>query len=295
MFVFAALLKIALLTSDHIPASDKPEDQLLINALHEYEVEAQSVDWHSPNVVWSDFDAVLVYSTWDYYENPSEFVDLLRQIEDSGTKVYNSSSIVEWNADKKYLQDLETWGLKTIDTVYLSPGELENLETILIEKGWNECVIKPQFSASGYHTYRFNLSDVQNIKDKLKDFDEQYMVQPLAEEVISEGEWSFVFFEKEYVHCILKKPKEGEFKVQGGQKIPISPPDWMIKEVEHILETIDLPSLKTRVDVIQRDGEIRIMEIEMIEPVLYLKYSDESAKTIAKKMSDKFKSDMGKT
>lgn len=287
MFLLAALLNLALLTSDKIPESDKPDDQLLIEALRDYKIEAQSVDWHSQDMIWSDFDAVLVFSTWDYYEDNPKFFGVLQRIENMGPKVYNSPSIVQWNSCKKYLRDLEELGLKTIETVYLSSAELGDLRSILIEKGWNDCVIKPQVSASGYHTYRFNLSNLEYIRDDLKNCDEQFMVQPFAEEIISEGEWSFVFFNKEYIHCILKKPLEGHFLVQKGTKTPIQPPDWMIREAQHIIETINLPTLQTRVDVIRRGNELRIMEVEMIEPSLYLKYFPGSEKKIAKKICEK--------
>lgn len=97
----------------------------------------------------------------------------------------------------------------------------------------------------------------------------------------------FVFFDKEYMHCILKKPAPGNFRVQKGIKIPIEPPEWMLKEAQHIIETLNRPAMQTRVDVIRRGNEIRIMEIEMIEPSLYLKYFPGSEKKIAKKIRDK--------
>jgi len=287
MFFLATLFNLALLTSDNIPQSAKPDDKLLIEALQDYKIEARSVDWCSSEVIWSDFDAVLVFSTWDYYKDNSKFIATLQKIENMGVKVYNSPSIIQWNSCKKYLQDLEKLGLKTIETIYVSSFELENIKSILIEKGWDDCVIKPQISASGYHTYRFNLSNLKSLQDILKNYDEEFMVQPFAEEIISEGEWSFVFFNNEYIHCVLKKPLEGNFLVQKGRNTPIQPPDWMIREAQHINEIINLPSLKTRIDVIRRGNELRIMEIEMIEPGLYLQYFPGSEKKLAEKISEK--------
>jgi len=287
MLFFAALLNLALLTSNKFPESDKVDDKILIEALREYNIAAQPVDWRSPDVIWSDFDAVLVYSTWDYYEDYPKFLSTLQKIESMNIKLFNYSSIIQWNACKKYLKDLEKLGLKTIESVYISANELDNLQSILIEKGWDDCVIKPQISTSGYHTFRFNLSNIEHIQDYLKNFDEQFIIQPFAEEIIAEGEWSFVFFDREYIHCMLKKPLEGNFRVQKGIKIPIQPPEWMIKEAQHIIETINRPALQTRVDVIRRGNEIRIMEIEMIEPSLYLRYFPGSEKRIARKISEK--------
>ncbi|HUD01262.1 MAG TPA: hypothetical protein VMR37_02980, partial [Rhabdochlamydiaceae bacterium] len=107
MLFFAALLNLALLTSNKFPESDKVDDKILIEALREYNIAAQPVDWRSPDVIWSDFDAVLVYSTWDYYEDYPKFLSTLQKIESMNIKLFNYSSIIQWNACKKYLKDLE--------------------------------------------------------------------------------------------------------------------------------------------------------------------------------------------
>ena len=282
-----ALLNLALLTTDKYPESKKLDDQLLRQALREYNIEAQSVDWNAPDSVWSQFDAVLVYSTWDYYDDHSKFLALLRKMEGMGIKVYNPPSIIEWNSCKTYLKDLEKLGLRIIESIFISSAELGNVKAIMMKKGWNECVIKPQISTSGRHTYRFNLSTLENIQNLLKDCDDQLIIQPFVEEIITEGEWSFVFFDNEFIHCVLKKPDEGEFLVQKGTKILINPPDWMIQEAQHIVSTIQLPVLQLRLDVIRRGNELRIMEVEAIEPNLFLKYFPGSEKILAKKLSEK--------
>ncbi len=286
MCIIAAVFHLALLTSDAYPISKKIDDQLLIDALKEHKIEVQSVDWNSIDAL-TTFDAVLVFSTWDYYKNSLQFLDNLRTIEEQGLKVYNSYDIIKWNHSKQYLNDLEKLGLKPIESIYISSNDLDELKTILVEKGWNDCVIKPQISTSGHHTSRFSLASLDDILSSYKSYDEQYIVQPFAEEVISEGEWSFVFFDKEFIHCVLKKPLEGNFLVQKGTITPVDPPEWMLQEAQHIIDTIDLPALKTRIDVIRRGNELRIMEIEMIEPGLYLKYFPGSEKKLAKILSER--------
>jgi glutathione synthase/RimK-type ligase-like ATP-grasp enzyme len=286
MHLLATLLHLALLTTNEYDASKKPDDTLLMEALKEYAIEAQPVDWNT-DTVWTDFDAVLVYSTWDYYKNNEKFLDLLKQIEDQDVKVYNPLSVVRWNSSKRYLEDLENLGLKPIESLYISWDELDNLKQLLLEKGWDDCIIKPQISASGHNTCRFNLSNIEDMEARFKSYGEQYIVQPFAEEIITEGEWSFVFFENEYIHCVLKKPREGSFLVQNGSVTTIQPPEWMIKEAKHIIDTIHLPALKTRLDVIRRGDELRIMEVEMIEPNLHLKRFPGSENRLAKKIYER--------
>jgi glutathione synthase/RimK-type ligase-like ATP-grasp enzyme len=289
MLLLAALFNLAILTSDKYPEEKKPDDKLLLEALHAYDVEAKHVDWNTEDCNWSQFDAVLVYSTWDYYENHSKFIKVLNKIENQGVKVYNPPSIIEWNSCKTYLKDLKNLGLNTIDSVFISASELDNLRTLVVDNGWDECVIKPQISTSGHGTYRFNLSTLEEIRSLLKDSREDFIVQPFAEEVVTEGEWSFVFFDNEYLHCILKKPNEGEFLVQKGTKIIVQPQEWMIQEAKKIVKTINMPVLQMRVDVIRQKDSLKIMEVEMIEPSLYLRYFPQSEKIVAQKLCEKLR------
>lgn len=288
MIVFAALLNLALLTSNKYFDFVKSDDKLLIEALREYDIEARSVDWRSSEVNWPAFDAALIYSTWDYYEDYAKFLANLQKIELLGLKVCNPPNIVKWNSSKKYLKDLEDLGLKTIESLYISSKELDTLQPMLIENGWVDCVIKPQVSTSGHNTFRFKQSNIEHVKNKFKGLNEDLIVQPFAEEIEKEGEWSFVFVNKEYIHCVLKKPPQGGFLVQKGTKVPVQPPEWMIQAAQNIVDTIDLPVLQTRVDVIRRGKELIIMEIEMIEPVLYLRYFPGSAKKVARMISEEF-------
>jgi hypothetical protein len=282
MFLLAALLNLAILTTDKYP--NKEDDELLKCALHECNVLAQSINWHAADTDWSQFDAVLVLSTWDYYENHSQFLSLLKKIKQMDIQIYNPLPIIEWNSCKTYLKDLEKWGLKTIESIYISKEQLNTLPTLLIERGWDECVIKPQISTSGHGTYRFNLSSFNALKLE----GEQFIVQPFAREVVEEGEWSFVFFDNQYMHCMLKKPDPGEFLVQKGTKIYAEPEAWMLQEVKNAVQALNLPLVHLRIDVIRRGNEIRIMELEMIEPSLFLKYFPGSEKIFAQKIKDCF-------
>ena len=113
---------------------------------------------------------------------------------------------------------------------------------------------------------------------------EDWILQPFAPEIISEGEWSFVFFDKEYLHCVLKKPAPTHFIVQTGNKTPIQPPQWMLHEAQHIIDTINLPARQTRIDMIRRGDEIRIMEVEMVEPSLYMRFFPGSERELQRKL-----------
>jgi glutathione synthase/RimK-type ligase-like ATP-grasp enzyme len=154
-----------------------------------------------------------------------------------------------------------------------------------MEKGWSDCVIKPQISASAYRTNRFQISDqnsLEAIREFYKEPDEKLLIQPFAEEILSEGEWSFIFFNNKYQFCVLKTPPKDHFLVQRGTSSSAEPEQWMIDEAQKIVDTIRLPTIQTRVDVIRRKNELRIMEIEMIEPRIFLNLFPGSEKNLAR-------------
>lgn len=281
---------IALLTSNKF-AEWKQDDLLLINALQEEQMEARSVIWNSAENVWSDFEAVIVLSTWDYFEGQLDhFFETIHNIEKQGIPVFNCLETIQWNSSKVYLRTLEERGVKIVDSIFLSSQQLQNLPVLLTEKRWEECIIKPTISAGGHDTFRFNKSNLNEIQRYFANYSIDLIIQPFMQEIITEGEWSFVFFDGEFAHCVLKKPAAGKFLVQdihGGSVTPVYPPSWMIEEAKKILDATGQSYLHARVDVIKKDSSLIVMEIEMIEPNLFLKFFEGSEKKLAKKIKER--------
>ncbi len=285
---FAA--SIALLTGKKFDEW-KFDDKLLIDALKAEQIEAKSVVWDNPNNDWSAFDAVIVFSTWDYCEgdNLADFLETIHSIEKKGVPVYNNFDTIKWNSSKKYLNELAKKGVPIIESAYITAADLENLPNILLEKEWNSYIIKPVVGCGGHNTLRFNRSTINKIQEHFKNFERELIVQPFMQEIITEGEWSFVFFDNEFVHCVLNKPAQSNFLVQvinGGSVNPIVPPEWMIQEAKKILQMTGKEHLHARVDLIRKENSVVVMEIEMIEPWLYLCYFPGSEKKMAKKIKE---------
>jgi glutathione synthase/RimK-type ligase-like ATP-grasp enzyme len=266
----------------------KTDEKLLIKALKNFGVETHLIDWKSKDVKWEAFDAALIFSTWDYHKKSDEFLAKIQKIHNLGVKVLNPPEVIKWNSSKTYLKDLENLGLKPIETMYISASclsDLDGLTNALSKRGWDDCVVKPQVSASAYRTNRFQLSDPKSLKkvqEVYQNPNEKLMIQPFAKEILSEGEWSFLFFNNEYQFCVLKTPPKGHFLVQRGTSVPAHPEEWMIREAKKIVDTLRLPTVQTRVDCIRRGSELRIMEIEMIEPRIFLNYFPGSEKKLAR-------------
>lgn len=272
------------------------DDILLANSFFKHNLIYEEVIWSDSTINWSNYDGVLIRSTWDYHEGKLDlFLQTLKKIEEIGIPLFNSYKTVRWNCKKTYLQELLEVGIPIIDTLFVSPNENQTIESLLQEKGWTTCILKPAVSAGASNTFKaHSAQEAQNIYSKYYERDDIVLIQPFAEEIVNDGEWSFIFFNGQYSHTVLKRPPVGDFRVQlffGNQN---KPEKWMVDSAEQILKTvtaiIDENPLYVRVDTIRRDNELRVMEIELIEPYLYLQTSQDASDRFALSLKSRIRS-----
>ena len=99
------MTRVALVTCDRFPALYE-DDLLLVAALDAIGIDSQPASWSDPNIDWLAFDALVIRSPWDYFERLSEFRAWLDARIASGVRMLNPAAILDWNFDKRYLQDL---------------------------------------------------------------------------------------------------------------------------------------------------------------------------------------------
>lgn len=271
-------MKIALATYQ-LPEEKKidissTEDQELIDYLTAKGIDIQSEIWNDVNVDWSIYQVVVIKSTWDYHEQLPAFKEWLHKIQSLGLKILNPVSIIEWNSHKGYLKDIDQKGLPTFAGQYLPKGSTIN-ENLLLQKNIEEWVIKPCVSAGALNTLRLNRSQFKEKEMAINELlqTEDFILQPFVEE-IKNGEWSFLFFNNVFSHCILKTPKTGDFRVQhfyGGSISYPTPDPKHIEEASKYLSILKEPILYARVDGVMVNNQFRLMELELIEPYLFLK------------------------
>jgi hypothetical protein len=187
----------------------------------------------------------------------------------------NPAALVRWNLHKAYLDDLAAAGHAVIETVRVPRGEPRSLAALLDERGWKEAVVKPAVSASAHRTFRVGRSEAPSRQGELSAIvsDGDALVQPLASEILDGGEWSLVFVAGAFSHAVLKRGASGEFRVQeeyGGHAVPGDPGPFVVAQAAAVLASAPGRSAYARVDGIVRDGSFVLMELELIEPVLYL-------------------------
>jgi glutathione synthase/RimK-type ligase-like ATP-grasp enzyme len=278
-------LSIALATYERAPGL-APDDRGLVPALAALGVHAEAVPWSSIDVDWRDYDAVVLRSTWDYHLRLDGFHAWLDRLASLGVAVMNSPSLVRWNTDKRYLLDLARKGVATIPTMVVDTGEADDVAQVATAEGWSRIVVKPAVSASGFETYAVDVPFDAAARASVERAVEvgAVLVQPFAPEVPRDGEYSFVFIDGEFSHAAIKRAGQGEFRVQtehGGSVSPVAVDDSLVLQAAHVLAAAPEKPLYARVDGISRSGAFLLMELELIEPNLFLELREGAAAKLA--------------
>lgn len=244
-----------------------PDDQLAANELETLGCPVAGVAWDDPEVRWDGFDAVVIRSAWNYHLAIDEFRSWLGRMAETGTTLINPVKMLLWNADKRYLLDLRDSGVAIPETVLANSGSAADL--ILEEKGWQAAVVKPAISASAYRTMLVSRGD----KRTLQTDPSGLLIQQFVPEIRDQGELSLMFFDGEFSHAVRKRPCAGEFRVQeefGGTVAPERVDPEIVREAMRVLDKINERPVYARVDCVITHAGLRLMELELIEPFLYL-------------------------
>lgn len=267
----------------------QPDDELLAAALRCTGVRVDAVAWNAPGVDWRAWDAVVLRSTWDYHLVPDDFRAWLAAREREGVAVVNPAPLVRWNLDKRYLRALAERGVPVVPTRWLEPGDATTLPQLLEAAGWDEAVVKPAVSASAWHTWRTSRASAGTDASRVAALVERgaVLVQPYLAEVARDGEWSLMCFAGEFSHAVVKHPVAGDFRVQkefGGSAELAPPPDGAREAAARVLaESAALAGVAVadiayaRVDGCIVDGAFVLMELEVLEPTLFLAHDARAA------------------
>lgn len=258
------------------------DDDLAVEPLRELGWNVETLSWRNPSVDWDSFDAVVIRTTWDYQRDPAKFVSVLREIEASDTRLENPLEIVDWNLDKTYLRELELDGVRIVPTLWDQTYNETSFAEWLTRLNADEIIVKPTVSSTAEDTHRLSAYDA-SLADVFSE--RPFLVQPFLKGVVSEGEYSLFYFGGEHSHTIAKVPKTGDFRVQeehGGIISSVTPTDELLSAGRFVFDMITPTPLYARVDFV-RDGagEFALMELELIEPALYLRMDAGAPKRFA--------------
>ncbi len=219
----------------------------------------------------TNFDLVLALMVWGNYRAVDRWLAAVAAWEAQGVRLHNPASVLTWNVDKIYLQRLAEAGAPILGTAWLDRGDPELAEAARLAHGWDEAVIKPRRSGGSYRTERLRAGTTADFER----FDSPAMLQPFLPAVGTTGETSLVYFNGAFSHAVNKVARSGDFRVQpdwGGHVRAVTPAPDERAAAEAALSAIDeTPLLYARVDLVRDlDGRPVIMELELLEPDLYL-------------------------
>jgi hypothetical protein len=265
---------IALVTCAALPSLHE-DDHLLVAALAARSIRAVPAVWSDPTVDWTSFDALVIRSPWDYFQRADEFRGWLDARIASGVLLCNAGDILDWNFDKRYLQDLAATGISLVPTVCIARGEQPDIAALARARGWDEIVVKPTISGGAYRTYRFRAEDAATFAREIEETlaDRGVLVQPFLPEILTGGELSLLFFDGVFSHAVCKRPKDGDYRVQfqyGGTNETVDVAPSLIAQARAcVLAAPSLP-VYARVDGVVKDGDFLLMELEVFEPLMFL-------------------------
>ena len=267
------------------------EDGLVIEGLEKLNLKTIKKDWNDTNFNWSSTKSAIFRSTWDYFDQFSNFRNWLDIVKDQ-CYLINPYGQINWNLDKHYLLDLQKLDLPIVKSIFVSKKTQLNLETISKSKNWKDIVIKPTISGAARHTYHLKNDEIKKFQDKWVSLtnNEDFMVQEFQKNILSSGEIAVMLFGGEYSHSVLKKAKKGDFRVQddfGGSVEKINPSLDIIKLAEKTIKSLKTMPLYARVDIIFDNGNKPVIsELELIEPELWFRFKKESAYKLAEFVKD---------
>jgi glutathione synthase/RimK-type ligase-like ATP-grasp enzyme len=250
------------------------------DALRTGGLEVSARPWTAPGDL-APFDAVMPLVVWGYHERYEEWLAQLDALDAQGARLINPPSLLRWNSDKAYLAELDAGGIPTVHTVAVDALDEHGLREARDRFDCRQLVVKPPVSASATGTFLLDVGDP--IPNEVAG--RRMLIQPFMASIASQGEYSIMLFDGVFSHAILKTPKSGDFRVQphlGGSEMPCEAPAGAVALAKAALAAAPAEALYARVDMVaDTDGTLRIMELELIEPALWLQHAPDKGAAFA--------------
>ncbi|HSI31584.1 MAG TPA: hypothetical protein VK951_09655 [Miltoncostaeaceae bacterium] len=268
----------------------------LAESLERRGIAHEVVDWDDPSVDWSAFELAVVRSIWDY---PRRLGELLAWAEATAaaTTLLNPPGVLAWSSDKRYLAELARAGVPIVPTAFAAPGEGMEWPTA------EEVVVKPVVSAGSLDTDRYparRRADAEAHVARLHADGRPAMAQPYMAAVEELGETAVVHIGGGFSHAIRKGPLlVPGLEVVGGLFVeediaPATPGDAELAAARAALAAVpggaaDL--LYARVDLVPGpDGDPLVIELELLEPSLFLAHAPAAADRLAGAIAERLTS-----
>jgi hypothetical protein len=269
---------VVVVTCDPMPVAE-PEHAPVLAALAARGLKAEVVQWDAKGFDWAAPRACVIRSTWDYFQRRDEFVAWAERV----PHLWNPAKTVRWNTHKHYLRELAARGIPFIPTEWVDRGaQAPELGALMAEKGWDEVVVKPAVSAGAFRTLRIGRATLTEGNAHLAALaaERDVMIQPYLHAVERAGERALIYVDGALTHTVRKRPAliEGT----SGEADLVMATDDERALAAQIFSGLDDDLLYARVDVVRDEGgQLLLMELELVEPFLFLRYCPEAAGRLA--------------
>lgn len=267
----------AAIARDDVPPLERPDRDLVFAAGKARGLTFQTVYWDEEHLPELGFDAAVIRTCWDYTTRADEFVSALESYERAGLRIFNSPSVVRWNARKTYLQEL---GAAAIETIWMDKAAPDTVAQAFDALDASEIVVKPQIGAGSIATVRLK-RNAWSDADLVLGPQGPAMIQPYLDAIETEGERSLFWFGGEFSHAIRKLPNPGGWLANIPSETRFfadDPPLAAMEAAESARARCPKDLLYVRIDlVLGNDGQWRVIEIEAIEPYLFFAFAPAGA------------------
>ena len=242
--------------------------------------QAEWLPWKTPDVHWDSWDVVYLAATWDYPDEPERFIRVLETVDQSRALLVNPLEPVQWSVRKTYLDDLADRDVSVVPTRFFTCFDECPADDLYRQFDVDTIVFKPVVGANAQYAFLVPRSELDHMRHKMASVfaERPFMAQPCMNAIHDDGEYSLMYIGGEFSHAIRKVPKPGDFRVQeehGSTVTPSVPTKDMLAVSEHALSVAGDDLLYARCDLVRdEEGRYRIMELELVEPSLYLRMDD---------------------
>lgn len=241
--------------------------------------------WTDPGDL-TGFDLILPLFAWGYQRNVARWYRLLDRLEVEDLPLVNPVALLRWNSDKAYLSELGGKGVAVVPTVEVAALDDATLADACTELGVDEVVIKPPISGGADGTHR--IAAAAGIPAAA--LGQRRLVQPMMRGILSDGEYSLFYFNGRFSHAIVKRPAAGDFRVQeqfGGRETAWDASNAARSLAEAAVAAAPAQPVYARVDMVgDCAGKLHIMELELIEPSLFLHFSGDDGAMFASAVAE---------
>jgi glutathione synthase/RimK-type ligase-like ATP-grasp enzyme len=272
--------RIAIATSVSDDVNFDPDAQILLDALREVDLDGSMCVWDDPRVTWTDFELTVIRSTWTYTRDRAAYLSWARGI----GQLLNPYAVIEYSTDKHYLADLAARSHHVVPTTFCDVGA----EPVIPD---GRFVVKPAVGAGSIDADQYGHDDHERARAhvrRLHASGRDAMIQPYVESIDDEGERALVFIDGAFSHAMTKgvmlntraEDRDAHFR-RKQMSVATGEPDAVAFAEAVLREAPFRGILYGRVDLVRMDDGWAIMELELVEPNLFLAYDDDAPQKLA--------------